>query len=204
MVIGCILCMRIHAISIHQYHTRLVRSEVTETNIKIIIFSIYCPYAKAEGKQYTKRILPHFVIPECNICLLNVIEFYKISHSTGKIAYELSAGILGTVNLKTIKRHYDMTVNYILKAIADLAQFLSTIPNLVTLENFKPSDNKELVLLDDYTRHLNRAAERTGIRTKTNLIRIIHRTYILQKTRNPGLQLPMNLVVACVLFNDTS
>ena len=204
MVIGCILCMRIHAISIHQYHTRLVRSEVTEANIEITIFSIYCPYAKAEGKQYTKRILPHFLIPECNICLLNVIEFYKISHSTGKIAYELSAGILGTVNLKTIKRHYDMIVNYIIKAIADLAQFLATIPNLVTLKNPKPSDKSGLVLLDDYTRLLDRAAERTGIRTKTNLIRIIHRTYILQKTRNHSIQIPMNLVVACVLFNDTS
>ena len=196
--------MQIHEIRIHQYHSRLVRSEITETNIEIIIFSIYCPNAKAEGRQYTKRILPYFVIPECNICLLNAIQFYQISHGVGKIAYEQSAGILGTVNLKTIKRHYDMAANYLLEAIMDLVQFLTTIPNLVTLEDPRPSDESHLVLLDEYTRLINQAAERTGKRTNANPVRITHRTYILQKARNPGLYIPMNLVVAYVFFNDTS
>jgi hypothetical protein len=204
MVIGCILCMCIHTVRIHQYHTRLVRSEITEVNIQIIIFSIYCPYAKAAGKQYTKRILPYFVTPECNICLVNAIEFYKISHRAGKIAYELSAGILGTVNLKTIKWHYAMAVNYIRATVLELVLFLATIPNLVTLEEPKPSGDNDLDLISNYTRLINQAAEKVGRGPHIKQIRIVHRTYILQKTRKPGLQIPMNLVVACTFFNDTS
>lgn len=204
MVISCILCKRVHILRIHQYHTRLVRSEVTEENIEILIFSIYCPYAKAEGKQYTKRILPHFVIPECNICLVNVFEFYKVCHTTGKIDYSIAAGILGTVDERTIKRHYTMAASYIPQTTAEIARFLSTIPNLIALPESRPGQKSELELFSQYITLLNLAMEKAGMRTKTEPLIIIQRSYVLQKFRNSCPEIPMNLVGFPACFDDTS
>ena len=56
----CILCGEVHPIHVHAKFTRLVRSNETEKNEPILIFSIICKNAKEQGRQYTKRILPFF------------------------------------------------------------------------------------------------------------------------------------------------
>ncbi len=38
---------------------------------------IFCNTAKKRGEQYTKRMLPAFVSPECNIMLSNVMEYVE-------------------------------------------------------------------------------------------------------------------------------
>ena len=38
-------------------------------NHELVIVSLICQEAKQQHKQYTKRMLPWFVIPECNIRL---------------------------------------------------------------------------------------------------------------------------------------
>ena len=67
------LCGEIHAVRIHAVLMRKIRNRDFE-NVEIGVFSIVCGRAKEQGKQYTKRILPPFVIPECNITLENVLE----------------------------------------------------------------------------------------------------------------------------------
>ncbi|HYX07062.1 MAG TPA: hypothetical protein VE912_10055 [Bacteroidales bacterium] len=203
-IVTCILCMRIHVIRIHEYHYRLIRSEVTEKNIQIKIFSIYCSYAKAEGRQYTKRILPYFVIPECNICLVNIFAFYKDSQPSGKPDYSKTAGILGTVDERTIKRHYNMVATYIRQTIVEIAHFLSSIPNLTVLPDFKPGHNNEIRNFFQYLSLLNLAMEKAGIQTKTEPVRILHRTYVLHKIRKFCPVIPMNLVECSATPYDTS
>jgi hypothetical protein len=202
--IACILCMHIHPVRIHQFHERLIRSEVTETNIKIMIFSIYCPYAHAEGRQYTKRILPYFVIPECNICLVNVIRFYKHSRFSGKPNYDLAAGILGTVDERTIKRHFFMLRSYLEIATAELVGFLVSIPNLVTLPDVKSHIYSDMDLFMKYITLLNTALEKAGENVECKPVRILHRVYTRQKYRLLCPYLPMNLVLCSFFFNDTS
>lgn len=203
-IIACMLCMQIHILLVHQYHSRLVRSEVTEENIEIIIFSIYCPYAKAAGRQYTKRILPYFVIPECNICLINVFNFYTTCLPSGKINYSMSARTLGTVNVRTINRHYNMVRTYLLQANAEISYLLSTIPNLITLPDFKPGQNNEVKHLIHQIALINLSMEKAGMQNKTEPVRILHKVYIRQKFRKSSPEIPMNLVECSTIFNDTS
>ena len=53
---------------IHCYCKRLVRC-TDGSNHQHLIVVIICERAQRAGAQYTKRMLPWFVIPECNIRL---------------------------------------------------------------------------------------------------------------------------------------
>ena len=46
-------------------------------NHQLLIVSLICQEAKQQHKQYTKRILPWFVVPECNIRLDLVLNLMK-------------------------------------------------------------------------------------------------------------------------------
>ena len=203
--IACILCGQIHKVKVHQYFLRLVRSEVTEGNLRIIIFSIFCRYAKATGKQYTKRILPYFVIPECNICLINVFKFYQISMTTGKIRYDIANNIMGTICIQTINRHYGMVTQYLSQTILTTASYKAVIPNLTGLESFIPTGRNPLEELCHQAGQVDLAVRKAGLPVSTDInpIRMVHRIYVLQKSRGP-VHLPMNLRICCLLFYDTS
>lgn len=205
LTIPCILCLTVHKVVIHEYFGRLVRSEYTEKNIEIIIFSIYCENAREMGKQYTKRILPYFVIPECNICMVNIFAFYKHCCSSGKIDYNIAGAMLGTVCVNTIKRHYNMMREYVKITNQLIIQYLSSIPNLYTLESRKPSGNGIIECLFELASGLKEAVLKSGSKITGNisLEKIIHRTYVLEKSRKP-LEKPMNLEVCILFFHDTS
>jgi len=63
----CVLCGEVHALQVHCYPERKIRDPKEGTNQSILIVSIICEGAKQLGRQYTKRMLPEFVVPECNI-----------------------------------------------------------------------------------------------------------------------------------------
>ena len=60
-------------------------------NHELVIVSLICQEAKQQHKQYTKRMLPWFVIPECNIRLDLVLNLLKLveRHPSGgmRLAY---------------------------------------------------------------------------------------------------------------------
>ena len=92
---ACVLCHEVHELRIHGYVGRLVRSHETWENEEILILVIICRRAKAKGLQYTKRMLPPFVIPECNINLEQVTLMYRTT-AEGRIDYGTAAELLGT------------------------------------------------------------------------------------------------------------
>ena len=57
-------------------------------NHRILILSLMCAEARRQGTQYTKRMLPWFVIPECNIRLDLVLNLLKLveRHPRGRRA----------------------------------------------------------------------------------------------------------------------
>jgi len=63
--VPCPLCGEIHVVRIHGYFIRKVRDAETKENVEIMIFAIFCEIARERKDQYTKRILPPFVTPEC-------------------------------------------------------------------------------------------------------------------------------------------
>ena len=60
---------------------------------------------KKLGKQYTKRILSPFVIPECNISFANVVK-YMSTYPDGTINYDKAGYILGTYEQQTTRACY--------------------------------------------------------------------------------------------------
>ena len=58
-------------------------------------------------KKYTKRILPVFVIPGCNITLENVLLYLR-RHAEGEtIDYEEASYLFGSYDNRTIRRHIE-------------------------------------------------------------------------------------------------
>jgi hypothetical protein len=93
-------------VRIHALLVRKIRTE-EEKNSEILIVSIYCERARELGWQYTKRILPAFVIPWCNITLENVLR-YVWQHPRGEeIDYEQASYLLGSYDNRTIGRHIE-------------------------------------------------------------------------------------------------
>ena len=78
-------------------------------NHELVIVSLICEEAKRQHKQYTKRMLPWFVIPECNIRLDLVLNLLKLveRHPSGgmRLAYEQADAVIGSVCEHTIARH---------------------------------------------------------------------------------------------------
>ena len=70
-----------------------------------MIVSLICHEAKQQHKQYTKRILPWFVIPECNIRLDLVLNLMKLEERDRKgatLAYEQADAVIGSACERTI------------------------------------------------------------------------------------------------------
>ena len=91
--------MRIHALLARKIRTG------EEENTEILVVSIYCERARNGGGQYTKRILPAFVIPRCNITLENVLCYVSQHTESEEIDYEEASYFLGSYDSRTIRRH---------------------------------------------------------------------------------------------------
>ncbi|WP_216664412.1 hypothetical protein, partial [Oceanispirochaeta sp. M1] len=57
------LCNTIHPLTVHAYPSRSYRDPETGENKRIRIIVIICESARRLEKQYTKRILPDFLVP---------------------------------------------------------------------------------------------------------------------------------------------
>ena len=91
---------------IHCYCKRLVRC-TDGSNHQHLIVVIICERAREAGAQYTKRMLPWFVIPECNIRLDLVLELRK-KHPTAGSARDHGYAVIGSATdarERTIARH---------------------------------------------------------------------------------------------------
>ena len=88
---------------IHCYCERLVRC-TDGSNHQHLIVVIICERAREAGTQYTKRMLPWFVIPECNIRLDLVLELWK-KHPTAGSARAHAYAVIGSACERTIARH---------------------------------------------------------------------------------------------------
>ena len=107
-----------------------------EENIEICIFSIFCIRAKKQGLQYTKRIQPPFLIPECNISLENVLRYIRL-HPDESLLYEEADFILGTHDNRTIRRHISVAWQIIKTAGLHISELLSALPSYARVPELK-------------------------------------------------------------------
>jgi hypothetical protein len=198
---GCILCGEKHKIKIHAYVTRKVRSRAEE-NVEIKIIVIFCEKAKESGNQYTKRLLPHFVVPECNIDLENVLQ-YIVLHPDGSVDFDDASQMLGSQDIRTIRKHIAKGMEIIKKTNLTASELLAELPGFATLP--APEGKLSIEYLEDQADELFDAAERMiGGRSDFIMpVQYVHIVYTFEKARNP-LLVPSNRVFHALLFNDTS
>ncbi len=198
----CGLCGEIHLLRVHAILIRKIRTG-EEENTEILIFSIYCIRAKKKGWQYTKRILPLFVIPECNITLANVWR-YIVRYPDGVIRYGEAGIILGSYDNRTIRRHILLVWHMIGSANLGLMEFLSALTGYAVVPELKAGESaySHLALLVE---QLNLTAVRMG-ETRCEVAPVVgyvHGVYVFEKSRSRP-KTTSNRVFHALLFFDTS
>ena len=92
-----------HPLVIHSYPTRSYRDPESQEDVWIRIVLIICRQAKALGRQYTKRLLPDFLIPYARMRLDKVVEAVGDKESGSTL--EECCRILGCIDLRTARMH---------------------------------------------------------------------------------------------------
>ncbi|MDA3950052.1 MAG: hypothetical protein PF508_12645 [Spirochaeta sp.] len=90
---------------IHSYPARSYRDPESLEDVWIKIPVRYCARAKVLGRQYTKRILPDFLIPASRMRLDKVIEAGR--RKEGGSTLEECCRILGCSTLRTARMHLE-------------------------------------------------------------------------------------------------
>lgn len=121
----CALCGQVHRLRIHALPARRIRSG-EEKNSKIVIVSIYCVRARRNGRQYTRRILPPFVIRGCLITLENVLLYVSGHCGQERIDYQEASYLLGTYDNRTIAKHISTARAMIRQASVEVLSRLSS------------------------------------------------------------------------------
>ena len=97
------MCQEVHPVRIHGYPRRCVRNRERQCNERIRVVVIRCENARAAGKQYTKRLLPDFLIPGCVIRLDHLEQAYERRQAGA--GNEQLCRILGCVDDRTVRGH---------------------------------------------------------------------------------------------------
>ena len=197
--------MRIHACL-----CRKIRKSDTWENEEITIFAIYCNTAKKRGDQYTKRILPAFVILECNIMLSNVMK-YVMQCPQERINYAKAQLILGAKDHRTIRKHILQGRQIIDETNLELTRVLSGLPGFGRLPEQKPGVGryKRLSFTVGETESAVTRMHGAGS-VKVPAIGYVHVVYMFHRARNPVKTSPnsskteLNHVLSSLAFNDTS
>jgi len=199
----CVLCGEVHPLQVHCYPKRKIRNPQEGTNQSILIVSIICERAEQLGRQYTKRMLPEFAIPECNIRHDRVLVLVADLQGE-RIDYSLAGELLGTVCERTILRHVQAMRRMIGEALVEAAVLLATLLSFGVLPDAKVGESSygRLVRL---VGQLNEAARKmAGERGKpVTEGACTHRVYCYRRSRKK-LSVSLSLVFKSLLIFDTS
>lgn len=201
----CLLCSQIHRLYLHGSVERLVRNNNTFSNEEIYICVIICHNAKAAGRQYTKRMLPPFVIPECNITLENTLLMCRQMPNV-PIDVDQASMLLGTYCEKTIRRHYWMVMTYTEIAVSNLIGYLTLVAPFIAFDAEPPYEDLYGLFLKLTRAVVDSLVKRFGIaRVPAPEALYLHPVYILKKTRNlQNQEIPLNLSSVIGSYFDSS
>jgi len=182
---------------------RKVRSPEQGENAEIVIVAIICGRAEEAGKQYTKRILPPFVIPNCQIGREGELA-YLGQFPDGRIVYRIGNELLGARDIRTIRRHVAMGLATIAAAGLELARLLSGLPAYATLP--QPQMNQSPgQYLEELSRQMDRAVRRAGGSRGSEIPPIVYAHLVNVVARSPGpVATPLSRVLRAAVFHDSS
>lgn len=203
----CLLCSTVHRLYIHCYIGRLIRDPASERNVEIVICVIICWVAKSNGRQYTKRMLPPFVTPECNITLEHTVRMVK-AMPEGRIDYAYAGSFLGTFCKRTIHRHYLMLRAYTETAVSFLGEYLARAAAFIELPGKPPYERWFALFLSLTQAVYQERIQRSGITREPPADQAyLHPVYVREKSRDRRYEAgdkPLNLVSSIRWYFDTS
>ena len=188
---------------IHAFLWRKVRSPESGENTDITIVSILCRTAKRRGKQYTKRLLPPFVIPFCQIAREGVLAYLR-RFPDGRMIYRIGSAMLGARDPRTIRRHLSMAAAEIGKAVLILATVLSGVPAYASVAQRRLGQS-DCAYLEDLGEQTHRAGRRArgGSVPRIPAMAYVHLASVFSRCSSP-LAPPLSCVLKAVVFHDTS
>ena len=191
---------------IHAWCKRLVRC-ADGSNHRILILSCICEEARRQGKQYTKRMLPWFVIPECNIRLDLVLNLHKrVARDPDagmRLAYEHGGGVIGSFCERTIARHLGWVRRLIAASVLEAGELVAELAPFAALPEVH-AGGSGLAELHRYLMALALARRRAlGRGVVLGVIGCLHLRYVVVRARNP-VALPLSRVLRYWLWFDTS
>lgn len=199
----CLLCARVHRLYIHYYVGRLIRDPDTEENVEIVICVIICSIAKSEGRQYTKRMLPPFVTPECNITLEHTVRMIT-AMPEGRIDYDYAGTFLGTSCNRTIQHHYRMIVEYAEIAVTLLSGYLARTAPFIEQPGQPPNERLFALFFTLIPAVHEAQILRSGVNhDPAPALAYLHPVYVHEKSRRPQKNL-LNPAWDIHVYFDTS
>jgi hypothetical protein len=188
---------------VHAVLLRKVRSPEEGENVEVTIISIVCLKAKESGKQYTKRLLPPFLIPYCQISRHGVMG-YLGRFSDGRVEYALGVRMLGARDIRTIRRHIAMGLATISAAALELASLLSGLPAHATLPDRQLNESPGQYL-QELSKQMDRAARRAGGTrvSETPPMVYAHLVSVVERSAR-GVAIPLTSVLRAAVFHDSS
>lgn len=199
----CLLCGTAHAVQIHSYLRRLVRC-ADGVNHQIVIVSIICETAKQAGSQYTKRILPSFVIPECNIRLDLVVQLMERLAEDDEVDYDQAYALVGSACERTIDRHLDWARRLTAATVLEAVELLATLTPFGVLPEVPlgAAALGQLALTLGALNAARRSAHGAAAKPIT-VICCVHFRYVYERARSP-LSIPSDQALRNGCWFDTS
>jgi hypothetical protein len=201
--VPCPLCGEVHGLRIHAALCREVRSPEEGENTEVTIVSIICGTAKAAGKQYSKRILPPFVIPYCQISREGVLA-YLGRFPDGRVVYRFGNELLGARDIRTIRRHIAMGLASNDRAGLELASLLSELPTHATIPPRRLGESPA-EYLTKLSEQMDQAGRKAGGGSASGIppIVYVHLVSLFDHSAGP-LAAPLSCVLRAAVFHDTS
>ena len=150
----------------------MVRNSDYEKNEAIQIITIICKIAKQQGKPYTHRLLPDFLMPGCVIRLDKAFDAYKLTRHSHDI--ELACQTMLCIDERTARKHMDCIETTIRQANIKLAETIAQSPEAGDLPDITP-ESTPLIVLTSLLDALFRVRLRSGTATPVpSILSFIH------------------------------
>ncbi len=187
---------------IHSYPERKIRLPVECRNEVVLIVVILCLKAKSLKKQYTKRILPPFIIPYCVIRRDLVLDCLR-QHQDGELDRQQGMEELGALDKRTVRRHLGEAEQLTGDAGMTAASLLASKPSFAAIPERGLTEGP-LSYLEAMGKELTHAAQRAKGAAAFIIpaLLMVHIQGVWKRHR--GANISMTLVIEAIVFHDSS
>ena len=132
------MCGEIHPLKIHSLPYRNVLNPELGEREKIQVVVIFCEESKAARRQYTKRLLPDWLIPYSPI-RMDLLLLAEQSRREQHTNLEECCEIIGCQEPRTVAKHLTRLRSGALNAALKVAREIARVPHLSPLPYVTPA-----------------------------------------------------------------